>query len=35
MELKRDLGAGISDAKSTNATDPRPLFEKYQFFTPG
>lgn len=34
MDLKRDDGAGVGVRKN-NATDNRPLFEKYQFFTPG
>ena len=34
MDLKRNIY--IRDDNSTNnATDMRPLFEKYQFFTPG
>ena len=35
MELKRALGGRAFDEKSANGTDPRPLFEKYQFFNPG
>ncbi|KAK8041136.1 ER protein BIG1 [Apiospora phragmitis] len=33
VELKRDLGNGVY--RRANETDKRPLFEKYQFFTPG
>jgi hypothetical protein len=35
MELKRALSDRAFDKKPANATDPRPLFEKYQFFNPG
>jgi hypothetical protein len=34
VELKRDSNP-ILIARAPNVTDPRPLFEKYQFFTPG
>jgi hypothetical protein len=33
LDLKRDFRVRADN--STNATDNRPLFEKYQFFTPG
>lgn len=33
VELKRDLGNSVY--RRANETDKRPLFEKYQFFTPG
>jgi hypothetical protein len=33
MELKRQLVARIPP--QTKSNDTRPLFEKYQFFTPG
>ncbi|KAK8004461.1 RTC4-like domain-containing protein [Apiospora arundinis] len=33
VELKRDLSNGVY--RRANETDKRPLFEKYQFFTPG
>ena len=33
MDLKRDNG--IRDGDSTQSIDRRPLFEKYQFLTPG
>lgn len=33
IDLKRDFD--IRANKSKNATDTRPLFEKYQYFTPG
>lgn len=36
IEIKRDLGARRSSARSNNnESNQRPLFEKYQFFTPG
>jgi hypothetical protein len=36
VEMKRDLGDRRSSAKTTsNNTNQRPLFEKYQFLTPG
>ncbi|KIN03857.1 hypothetical protein OIDMADRAFT_51791 [Oidiodendron maius Zn] len=35
MELKRDLSEGVFDVRVADDIDPRPLFEKYQFFTPG
>jgi hypothetical protein len=35
MDLKRDDGSAAAAAGKKNATDNRPLFEKYQFFTPG
>lgn len=35
-EMKRDLGIWGGGAKiASNNSDPRPLFEKYQFLTPG
>jgi hypothetical protein len=33
LDLKRDFRVRADN--STNSTDTRPLFEKYQFFTPG
>jgi hypothetical protein len=35
MDLKREDGGAGFAARRKNATDNRPLFEKYQFFTPG
>ena len=37
MDLKRDQPAANARRKDDNQTerDTRPLFEKYQFFTPG
>jgi len=35
MDLKREEGGAGFAARRKNATDNRPLFEKYQFFTPG
>ena len=35
MELKRDLSEGVFDVRVADDMDPRPLFEKYQFLTPG
>lgn len=33
MDLKRDLW--VRERNETNSTDLRPLFEKYQFLSPG
>ncbi len=35
VELKRRSEATLVGRKQSNSTDNRPLFEKYQFFTPG
>lgn len=35
MELKRDLGDDSPVKEPARSVDPRPLFEKYQFLTPG
>lgn len=35
MELRRALDERIVDEETSNTTDTRPLFEKYQFFNPG
>ena len=35
MELKRGSDPIFVGRRADNVTDSRPLFEKYQFFTPG
>jgi hypothetical protein len=35
MDLKREADPVYGGRRAPNSTDSRPLFEKYQFFTPG